>query len=179
MTASSWKVQTTDLDRLDVRVNMWWGEEGPEDALLCLRLREEVGSESFARRLRTLAPGDAVELTYEIRAGGAVCHFPEALVTDVALNSGQSNRRQQMSFRSNRIPERWQTGEHAGDLEITFCMPGEGYMFGPNGPCHQMVPLPVDDVARRSFVLESIRELEDAGAWECDPSAPEPKRQVN
>ena len=124
------------------------------------------GAESFGHRLRALAPGDVVELRYE--RAGAVCRFSEAIVTEVALKSDRSRRRQQVPFRNDRIAENWQDGEYIGDLEITFCMPGQGYMFGPNGPCRQMVPMVVDAEERRLFVLEMIRELEDAGAWESD-----------
>jgi len=170
VTASDWEAETTDLARLDVRANTWWGDQGPEDAFVWMLLPADEDEESFASRLRSLTPGDVVQLRYERGLEGTVYSFPRAIVSKIGLPTKNRKRRSGVPFRSDRIVGAWENGKYTGDLAITFRIPGEGHAFGPGSPMNRLTRLPTNAEDRKAFVIQTVRELHASGSWEsADP----------
>jgi len=172
VSTDAWEVETTDFGRYGIRVNAWWGDWGPDDAFLWLLLPPDEDDE-FARRLRELSVGDIVDLSVERGKDPELLRFQGATVMSLSALVRRSGRAPRDPFdrasRCNPDEEPQETGEIAATLRL----PGAGYFFGPGGPLRQTVRLRSDRARRRSFVVQSMRELEAADSWHTNEQSQE------
>jgi len=164
LSTAEWEVETSDFDRYGIRVNAWWGDWGPDDAFLWLQLPPD--DDEFVRRLRGLAVGDLVDLSVERGAGPEVLRFEDAVVVSLSALVHRSGRPPRDPFCKANLTDLDEELQETGEIAMTLRLPGAGYFFGPGGPLRQIVRLRSDRAARRSFVVQSMRELEAAHSWD-------------